>query len=159
MPDLKSELAKVINAWETPEKPPVGAPGRQATTGTSRATFDYIKAHPGQSLKQIRAALALAGHKATTVSTLLLGMRHQGIVRGDPSGLYVAQDEYTPIKPKVVRAAQKARKATKVPRPVRQVAPVAKVVAPAEFNAEDFVNGLTLKQAKDVYVKLQEFFG
>ena len=44
MPDLKSELEKVINAWEQPQQ----ETKMDTTTNTKIVTlFEYIKANPG----------------------------------------------------------------------------------------------------------------
>lgn len=170
MPDLQTELNKVITSWDTPEPAPAKTRHLfQPTTGVSRATFDYIKAHPGLSRAQITRDLMDHGHKKASVSSLVVQMIRQGTLREVNGGVFTARAEYTPIKPRLVRAAQAAlptkRKYTRKAKPeVKPVvaAPVAVAPAPAvpaEFDADEFVNGLTLKQAKAVYLKLQEFFG
>lgn len=160
MPDLKSELTKVIASWEPPEVP--APPHRfQPSTNTSRATFDFVRDNPG-----IRRATALnrlidLGHKKASVSSLLVQFIRQGQMRETNGVLFVTQPEYTPLKASTTMKNAKKPKRNYT-RKVGAELPVTmeepKAAAVPEFNAEDFVNGLTLKQAKAVYSELKKVF-
>lgn len=168
MPDLQTELSKVITSWETPDTAPAQPSQRpfQVSTNTSRATFDYVRDNPGMTRVQAVRALTAQGHKKTSVSSLLVQMVRQGMLRDSSGALFVTQSEYSPVKPRLVKAAQAALparrrrklKAVEAPKPQAPVA-APKVDAPAEFDAEELVNSLTLKQAKAVYEELRKVFG
>lgn len=200
MPDLQSELNKVLNEWSEPEvntQPATQAasekPARNAfaeTTGTSRATSDYVRLNPGKTRLEIVNDLVSKGYSRSTVYSLLVQMKRQGLINDDDGRLTANYTEYTPVKThatwkkieikagsRAARAAQ--REASKPPKrkytrrnaeakaaayeahenynPTAVVAEP-KVVAPPEFDAEAFVNGLTLKQAKAVYGELKKVF-
>jgi hypothetical protein len=180
MPDLQTELSKVINAWEAPEASVAvakRAPPQHAfkvTTNTSRATFDYIRDNPGVSRAQAVHALTEQGYKRTSTSSLMVQMLRQGMLRESNGALFVAQAEYTPVKARLVKPTKPVKApATKAKRKyVRRNAaakaaayeahenynPTALDTPTKEFDAEEFVNALTLKQAKAVFMKLKEVF-
>lgn len=194
MPDLQSELSKVLNEWSEPEvntqPKKSGRPAFQETTGTSRATSDYIRLNPGKTRLEIVNDLVSKGYKRATVYSLLVIMKRQNLITDDGGRLTANYTEYTPPKPMVTwrkleaknakaqakadRAAQRAeskppkRKYTRRNAEAKAAAyeahenynPTAEpsVVAPPEFDAEAFVNGLTLKQAKAVYGELKKVF-
>lgn len=162
MPDLQTELSKVITSWEAPETSEA-APAKAVhrfttTTNTSRTTFDHVRDNPGVSRVQAVRTLTSQGHKKASVSSLLVQMLRQGLLRESNGALFVTQPEYTPVKPRLVRAAStpKPKRKPKAQAPV--AAPKAEAPVPTEFDAEEFVNALTLKQAKAVFVKLKEVF-
>lgn len=193
MPDLQSELSKVISTWSEPEvnTAPTPAPTRAPrahnfveTKGTSRAVFDYILSNPGQTRQEIYDGVAALGHSRPTVQTLVTQMIRQKRVTETDSGITSNYNEYTPLKAwatwlrmeqkakraentKAARAAKAAKdaaravakKAVKVAAvPEVKATPIPAVVAAPEFNAETFVNSLTLKQAKAVYEELKKVF-
>ncbi len=166
MPDLQTELSKVIHAWEAPEtsEPASAKPVQrpfQITTNTSRATFDYVRDNPGVSRVQATSALGTQGHKRTSVSSLLVQMLKQGLLRDSNGALFVTQPEYAPIKARLVKPAKPVKAPATKRKPKAQApvaAPKAEAPVPTEFDAEEFVNALTRKQAKAVFVKLKEVF-
>jgi len=185
MPDLQSELSKVITTWEAPEPPEMPSQPVhrfQPTTNTSRAVFEFVRDNPG-----IRRAVAVdrlteLGHKRASVSSLITQFVRQSQMRSSNGGVYTTTSEYTPLKANsTVKNAKKAaaKKADYAARMDKRKATLAKkraalteledkallgpveeprVVAAPEFNAEEFVNGLTLKQAKAVYGELKKVF-
>lgn len=54
MPDLKSELTKVINQWTDEDKTP------QAPKSYKERVFDWLKANPSSTAAEVREALAIA---------------------------------------------------------------------------------------------------
>jgi hypothetical protein len=197
MPDLQSELSKVINEWDAEPADTPAAPGGlrpfAISNNATRATFNMVRDNPGITRVAAVRRLMDAGYKQNSVSSLYVQMIRQGMIRDSGSGMYVTQAEYTPLKyglrnPPKPPKAPKVAKAVKAPAEPK-AAPVAKrkyvrrnaaakaaayeahenynptavsaepkVVAPPEFNAEGFVNALTLKQAKAVYGELKKVF-
>lgn len=106
MPDLKSELTKVINAWEhtapepepMPETRPSKSPIFEPTNNVCRNTFDCIKKNPGKSRKEIIEALLESGYKKGSTTSLIGQMVKQGMVRDTGGLLYAVTDEYVPLK-------------------------------------------------------------
>ena len=78
MPDLKSEMSRVLDAWEqddqqTQEKqvqntlPQIFKP----TNNVSRETFNYIRDNPNKNSKEIRTTLTKRGFNAGSVGSLI----------------------------------------------------------------------------------------
>lgn len=167
MPDIKTALQKVITEWEKPADPPAAptpaAHRFQPTNNISRTTFEFIKANPGLTRAEVVAKLTAKGYKATSTSSLVTQMIRQGLVKVGPHNrVFTDHPEYTPIKPRLVRAAQKAaakprKQAAKKPveptpaetvtRPVRQTA------------VEELLEQLSIVQARELYDQLRKIFG
>lgn len=114
MPDIKTEMSKVLNAWEkdaqettakpaAPAKPVVSTPsGKKLWTPTNnvtRATFDYVQNNSGQTGEQIRAALGAKGFNLNSVSSLLTQFTKQGLIVRDVGGKHYAKvSEYRTLK-------------------------------------------------------------
>lgn len=176
MPDLQSELSKVIDKWEEPEMPTTTTtPGTpfKTTTNVARASFDAILKNPGITRKEMLTQLPAQGYNRTSVHSLMGQMKRQGRIKEENGGLYALVPEYVPLQSYLAfnnrlakEAAAKAgveappkRKYERKAQPVEAVESAPKVVAPKEFNAEEHVNSLTLKQAKAVYDELKKVFG
>jgi hypothetical protein len=173
MPDIQSELSKVISAWETPAAPaPTGRKFFTATNNVTRATFDYVKAHPGLTRIDVANALDSQGYKKSSTTSILGQMLKQGLMRTEGGGLFTTQSQYTPLKTSKLAAVRKAtahpkRKYVRKNAAAKAAAyeahenynPTALGNQPTEFNAEEFVNSLTLKQAKAVFEELKKVFG
>jgi hypothetical protein len=166
MPDIQSELSKVISAWETPAAPaaPTGRKFFTATNNVTRATFDYVKAHPGLTRVDVANALDSQGYKKSSTTSILGQMLKQGLMRTEGGGLFTTQSQYTPLKTSKLAAVRKAtahpkRNFVRKEQPVQVAQPEAKVSVSSAFNAEEFVNALTLKQAKAVFEELKKVFG
>lgn len=163
MPDLKSELSKVIQQWEAPVVTAAPAHAFKPTTNTSRATFEYIRDNPGKGRSAAINALTLKGFKASSTTTLISQMIKQGLLSDVNGGLFPNQPEYTPIKPSVLK---KVRAKTALHKPVKKAtpkfatppAPTPAPVAPMT-DAEVFVGQMSVRQAKDVYDYLKTIFG
>jgi hypothetical protein len=107
MPDIKTEMSKVLNAWDTDaqqtSKPVTATPsGRKlwaVTNNVTRATFDYVQNNGGQTGDKIRADLAAKGFKTSSVSSLLTQFINQGLIVRDVDGKYYAKvSEYATLK-------------------------------------------------------------
>jgi len=181
MPDLQSELSKAITAWNEPAPAP-RTHFFKPTNNVSRETFNFVKANPGITRTAATKQLAAKGFNEKSVSSLFVQFLKQGQMRESNGGIYTTQSEYTPLKAhSTVKAAAKnaARKADYAARMAKRRETLAKkraaltelegaalqgpvetssAVAAPEFSAEEFVNGLTLKQAKAVYGELRKVF-
>lgn len=147
----------------------------QPTNNVTRATFDYVRDNPGLPRARVTDLLSKQGFNYKSVSSLLGQMIMQGMIRNNNDALFVTQAEYTPIKARLVKPAKPVVKEV-VAKPKRkyerkakpaavQVEPKAQRVASTntllaeEFDAEKFIEPMTLKQAKAVYDALRKIFG
>jgi len=175
MPDLKSELSKVINAWEQPVQEPEPMPDTTpsqkpyftTTNNVCRATFEAILKNPGRSRKQVIEALLEGGYKDTSTSTLIGQMLKQNHIREANGLLYAVNTEYKPLKGSKAWAKIEAAKAAprkhvelvskatgKIinPRPVP-----APVVVPVEkeWTPDDVIAPLNVHQALALFKALR----
>jgi hypothetical protein len=156
MPDLKSEMAKVINAWDTPtmtqtEPRPHGA----ITNNVTRIVFDTIAANPGIDRRALVARLAAQGFLTNSTSSIVTQLLRKGNLRIKDESLFTAQPTYAPIKDPKPRPAKVAKVAV-------VAAPEAKPAAPqidATWDAETLLNNLSIKQARALYDELRKIFG
>ena len=210
MPDiqtaLKSALSKTLQDWddegETPSVQPVSASFSQPTTPTqgipmtqafsitnnvSRVTFDYIKANPGSTRKEIIAALEHQNFRPDSVSSLIAQMRRNKLIH-EKDGLYYADaDEYRPLKslkaikkmeakaaPVEVRQKRKYTKRSEGIGALLQAkiesAPAPVATAPLERKSfltklvrtqspESIVENMNVLQARELYDYLRKIFG
>ena len=181
MPDLKTEMSKVLNAWEQDEtdtlaRPKVVGPdGRVVfgvTNNVSRETFNFVKNNPAQTHLTVTEALSKRGFKKTSVASLLTQFVKQGLISRDADGTYCAEvEEYSPLKStKKLRAEGKlkTKPKTKVVKVPRSSGIAALKVVPTTINtssvatawdAETVINNIGLKQAHKLFLELQTYFG
>ncbi len=155
MPDLKSELSKVINSWETPVSTETSH--HKITTNSTRLTFDYVRDNPGITRSAAVAGLNRAGVPMGSSTSLLATMIARGNIRMTAEGaLFAAQPEYKPLpkpksdKPKVKKVKAAPAEAPKAPEPVQ---------TNAAWSADAFINTLSVKQALALYNELRTIFG
>lgn len=152
MPDLKSELSKVINSWET-DMPSTPKTGRRITTNSTRITFNYVRDNPGVTRAAAVAGLTKLGVKLSSSTSLITVMLARGNLRAVNDGLFTTQAEYAPL-PKI-KKPKKAKpepvvEAPKAPEPVQ---------INAAWDAETLLNNLSVKQALALYNELRTIFG
>jgi hypothetical protein len=162
MPDLKSELNKVLTEWNTPEAQPATKAYFTVTNNVTRITFDYVRDNPGKTRKEIAVALEAQGYKTGSVTSLLGQMVKQGMVRESANLLYVTTNEYTPLKSaKKMKALEEKSQAPQgkvvpiVRKPKAEPAPQIN----AAWDAETLLNNLSIKQARALYDELRKIFG
>ena len=95
MPDLRSELEKVIHAWEQPEQPetqpepqPEAAPTMNTTTTPipyNEALFNFVKANPGLTGVQIESHVPQIPKGSVTSLLAAMAKRHL-IIKSGGSG-------------------------------------------------------------------------
>jgi hypothetical protein len=204
MPDIKTALEKALsqtaNAWAADDEAHQKIQPKQEKTLTqatapqdgritnnvSRATFEYVRAHPGTTLKDATDALVAQGYKAKSVSALIYQMITVRLIVADPNGkLTTVLQEYVPIKANPNRVRRKAKAQAQPERKKvvliskrtgevfnpKQSAGIAalptkaapKVEAAPQINsswdAETLLNHLSIKQARALYDELRKIFG
>jgi hypothetical protein len=171
MPDLKSELSKVLNEWNPSETTTMTQPTApvyfSVTNNVTRVTFEYVRDNPGKTRIEVAKALEAQGFKPGSVSSLLGQMIKQGMMRESAHLLYATTNEYTPLK------GSKAMKALAA-KPQEQQRKVVKLVNPntgkalnsqptpqinSAWDAETLLNNLSIKQARALYDELRKIFG
>lgn len=177
MPDIKSELSKVLNAWdkdETVNDKPKGKRLFPVKNNVSHETYNYIHANPGLTTPRIVKAMVAKGFKQSSVGSLVYQMYLVGRIRKDEDGkLYSIEPLLRPIRGSEIKAARKAKSA-----PTRQKKSAAKAEGiaalapqatepkqPAPTKAEritvdldEWINEVPLMQARMVYLKLKAIF-
>jgi len=170
MPSLQLELKKLKNLSfddEGSDKPNGRTTLPQAfktTNNVSRETFNYVKSHPGITRAAMGVEMEKKGFKKSSTISLATQFVRQGMMRSDNHGLYVTQNEYTPIK--VVKAFKNKKPSNDVlPPPQKQVAKVTAPPASAIYissvnthSAKDLLAIMTIVQAREVYDELKKIF-
>ena len=177
MPDLKSELVtKVLTAWNTePEDEPtmtqMPTPTRgKIRTNLVRDTFNSVLAGPGSLRTEIVSLLVGKGHPHNSSAAMVSTLIRRGNLREVNGVLYANQTEYIPLKeptyplqlkdrvkkPLAVAAAPAAEPSKMVFVP--DATQVVSVQDPAPWSAAAVVNGLTPRQARELYIELQQLF-
>lgn len=178
MPDIQSELSKVLNEWDKDE-PVINQPKEKrmfpVKNNVSHETYNHIHTNPGLTTAEITAAMVAKGFKESSVSTLVYQMRLAGRVRRDEdSKIYSIAPTLKPIKASELKAARKAKAAPAKPaKPKKQTAtssegiaalqPQAKPTTQAKVeritvDLDEWINEVPLMQARMVYLKLKAIF-
>jgi hypothetical protein len=188
MPDLQSALKNAIETWEpTPTNKPVQSvqqpeeqPMPKVTfpirNNVTRATFNYIHAHPQTTSQAAVRDLEKQGYKASSVTALFAQMTRSNLIVRDVNGGYRALvDEYIPMKNTQKRVApKKLIKAHSKVKPAKATAPQSEGIAALQPEAtskraittiirsrtpEDILNDMNVRQAKELYDYLKQLFG
>ena len=115
MPDLKTEMQKILHAWEQPEtiEQPKETTMFKPTNNVTLSTFNFVRDNSGCARRDAIRILVQQGHKKSSVSSLIGQMLRQGHIWKDSDGLLRPNGkEYTPIKSAKTIAKREA-KATK----------------------------------------------
>ena len=184
MPDLKSEMRKVLSAWEqdieqlqqekqvnnTKTTPHRFTPINNVST----ETFNHVKKNPRSTSTQVCAALGARGFKKSSVGSLLAQFVRQGQMAKTNNGeYYTIVPAYIPLKSsKASRATPKPKpkvKAKAVPIKAKpQSAGIAALkVEPrrevtgviSSWDADTIIDNIGLKQARALYDGLKKIFG
>lgn len=180
MPDIKSELSKVLTAWNTePEDEPTmtepaeSAPSEFPTptngrikTNLVRDTFDLVRRNPGSTRAEITDMLTTGGHPSKSSQSMISTLVRRGNLRQSNNLLYVNQIEYSPLKEPMAPVIHRERIVKPLAEtpppyepPMRDTTPVAVSVRdPAPWSAAAFVNDLTPRQARELYLELHQLF-
>ena len=159
MPSIQEELSKVLTEWNQPESQPTENTTMQkhlfnVTNNVTRATFDYVKAHPGLTATEVSNALEPHGFKTASVSSIMAAMVRNGLCRKEGFKYFVTAEEYTPLKPSRVL---KGKKVT-----VKSLAPAVQAQVHKErttITVQSIVENMTMREARELYVELGKYFG
>jgi hypothetical protein len=170
MPDIQTELQKLIQAWEQPEttqptettEEPMFTP----TTNTSRATFELVRDNPYKTKREYIRMLELKGFKKSSTSSLLAQMIRQKNISIDDMGLlHTNLNEYKPLK-SAATMKNKAKKAkpAKTSKVITSDAPVDTGIArlidrPVRSKVDTILDDISLSDAHELYRQLHKYFG
>jgi len=177
MPDLKSELSKVLNEWDKPESEVNQFKEKKVfpqQANISIDSYNYILANPNKTVQQYTNELvAQYKFKPASVSSLIYQMLKVGRLQRGEKGVYAVDAVYRPIKPSELKAARKAtakaqpKKATPVmgagiaalknPEPLAQVMQRSAIIT-TNFSVENIIKNLTIYQAKELRDALNNLF-
>lgn len=180
MPDLKSELSKVLNAWENepPAEQPATQPIAQPTTpepkmhhnvksNVTHITFNYVRDNPNQTRADVINTLISQGHKKGSITALVGVMVKQGHFSEVKGRLTANLDEYKPLlsskvfdkqqKAAARKATLAAKKATVVTHP--SPATLTPTPTPSDWTVDSVIGSLNVRQAMAVYAELRGIFG
>lgn len=163
MPDIQTEMQKILQAWEQPEttQQPEDTPMFTTTTNTSRATFEIVRDQPYKLKSYYIKQLEQKGFKKSSTSSLLAQMVRQKHLSVDDMGLMHAnQNEYRPLKSATTLKKAKKVKTSKLITSEVVEAPKARVItAPVRTNIESILDEISLSEAHELYRKLHQYFG
>ena len=168
MPDLKTEMAKVLNEWNKPETTMTNQTTRTAphsafapSNNVCRATFESIKTNPGKTRQEHATLLENAGYKKSSTTSLMGQMVKQGIVRDTGGVLSPITSEYRPIKSykafAKLQEAAKPKKVVALKRREPEEAPAPQINS--AWDADVMLNSLSIVQARALYDSLRKIFG
>ena len=183
MADIKTEPAHVVtervdqvDAAQAANNPtPVAAPVSAKSAATlSQTVFDYVRDHPRCARADVRDALSQRGYNEQSVGALLSKfIEHRLIVLDQNKGLVVTRKTYTPMYYKNPRPAKPSLPGSIAPstpaEPTAPAIPTESVATPPRsalmppavpgWTVESVVDGLSIRQARAVYVELRSLLG
>lgn len=161
MPDIQTELQKIMQAWEQPEttqQPPKDTPMFTKTIGVSEATFNIVRDQPGLSKRDYVKELTKAGYKKTSTTALLNQMERRGHIWEDVDGLLHARlSEYRPLGAGQARKKVAAKKYKTKDVPVPEG--IAALVEEHKDRVQEIMNTISLPDAKRLHNALSTYFG
>ena len=119
MPDIQTEMSKVLNEWNKEEPTTMTTPpDKRVTNNVSRVLFNYILDNPGRLKKQIVNTLDLQGFKAASTTSLLSQFVRCGLIRIEDGKLYAAAPAYNPLYKQIAKAKKPRRVARSLPKTI-----------------------------------------
>ena len=178
MPDIQTALKSAIDAWEpTPTGQQLKEKLMSKTpfaiqNNVTRATFDYVKLHPGTTSTAASRDLVKHGFKESSVTALMAQFVRAGLaVRDNNHGYRVTVDEYVPMKASAKYTKKVVVKAKPVPKArepqndgIAALHPEAtskRVVNTIVFGKppEEVIKHMNVIQARELYDYLKKVFG
>ena len=177
MPDIKTEMTKLLNEWNKPEATMTQTPtktDKRVTNNVSRVLFDYIKEHPGKPINGVIQDLKLKGFKVASTTSLISQFCRKGLTRRDGFQLYAVVPEYVampdPTKKKIEYKPKPTFSAKNLPdvrtlleqqrRPAEEAPVKSKfIIRKSDFSPEKMLEDLSVYQAHELYRELKEMFG
>ena len=170
MPDLHTEMQKILQSWEQPEttEQPKETTVFKPTNNVTQATFNFVRDNSGCARHDAIRILVLQGHKKSSVSSLIGQMLRQGHIYKDSDGLLRPNGkEYTPIKSCKTIAKQEAKVKKAKTFKLKTSAPEARGIDALEVvrkldlrpEYERVLDNISLSDAHELYRKLHQYFG
>jgi hypothetical protein len=173
MPDIQTEMQKILHAWEQPEttEQPKETTVFKPTNNVSQQTFNFVRDNAGCTRAHAIQKLVQSGHKKSSVTSLIGQMLRQGhITKNNYGMLYPNGDEYRPIKSAKVTAKREAKvnkpKTSKVRTSGGLAALVNEPMAEAFEHRPDIrtsidviMDTVSLNDAHELYRRLHLYFG
>jgi len=174
MPDLKSEMSKVLNEWEqdaqqTQEKP-VTKHIFTPTNNVTQETFIYVRDNPNKTSSEVCDALETRGFKRSSVGSLLTQFVKQNqMTRDHNSRLRTSVPKYVPLKStrqfkaegkrtnKIVQIKSKPKSAGIAALHVDTTTQTSFSVTP--WTTDGIISKLSVIQARALYDELKKLFG
>ena len=174
MPDLKSEMSRVLDAWEQDaqqlqEKPMQRQLPQQflPTNNVSRETFNYIRDNPNKNSSEIRTALTARGFNPGSVGSLITQYVKQGFTKRDDNARYTAiVAEYTPLK-STKHFRSEGKRVNKIVQ-IKSKSPSAGIAAlkvdttpkvKPSWDVDTVLDTMSIVQARTLYDALKKIFG
>ena len=175
MPDLKSEMSKVLDAWEQDDQRIQQEKQVQkqlpqlfkTTSNVSRETFNYVRDNPKANTKHVCEALGKRGLNPNSVGSLLTQFVKQGQMARDHNNQHITLvPEYTPLK-----ATKKFRSEGKRVNKIVQIktkTPSAGIAAlkvdttpkvKPSWDVDTVLDTMSILQARTLYDALKKIFG
>jgi hypothetical protein len=177
MPDLHTEMQKILRTWEEPYPQPETTEETKETTmfkptnNVSQQTFNFVRDNAGCTRVHAIQKLVQSGHKKSSVTSLIGQMLRQGhITKNNYGMLYPNGDEYRPIKSAKVIAKREAKvkkpKTFKLKTSGGLAALVNEPIAQALEHRPDIrtsidviMDTVSLNDAHELYRRLHLYFG
>jgi len=165
MPDIKTEMHKIIEDWNTPKTTVTQSPptkDKRITNNVSRNTFECVRDNPGITRRNLVTRLKASGYKESSTTSLVTQFLRGGLLRDEHGKLYAVSPEYQPMYAKI-KAASKAKDkpvSEPVAEPVTEARAKSKfIIRKSDFDPKKIVGPLTVYQARDLYNELRGMFG
>jgi len=175
MPDIQTEMQKILHAWEQPEttEQPKELTVFKPTNNVSQQTFNFVRDNAGCTRVHAIQKLVQSGHKKSSVTSLIGQMLRQGhITKNNYGMLYPNGDEYRPIKSAKVIAKREAKvKKAKSYKVItsKTTEPSAEALGLAALaldhkpdirtNIDIIMDTVSLNDAHELYRRLHLYFG
>ena len=170
MPDIQTEMQKILQSWEQPEiiETTKETTVFKPTNNVTQATFNFVRDNSGCARNDAIRILVLQGHKKSSVSSLIGQMLRQGHIYKDSDGLLRPNGkEYTPIKSSKTIAKREAKVKKPKTFKLKTSTPEARGIDALETlrkldlrpEYERFLDGISLSDAHALYRKLHQYFG
>jgi hypothetical protein len=175
MPDIQTEMQKILQAWEQPETTETTKETTvfKPTNNVTQETFNSVRDYAGNPRKFYIDLLTRHGHKKSSVSSLIGQMLRQGHIYKDSDGLLRPNGkEYTPIKSSktIAKREGKIKKAksykvitSKTTEPSAEALGLAALVLDHKpdmrTNIDIIMDTVSLNDAHELYRRLHLYFG
>ena len=172
MPDLKSEMSKVLDAWEqndqqTQQEKQVPKKTFQPTNNVTLETFNYVRDNPNKLSGEIRDAMKQRGFNVGSVGSLITQFTKQGrFIRDHNNRYHAIAREYTPLK-STKQFRSEGKRTNKIVN-IKTKTPSAGIAAlqvdttpkvKPSWDVDTVLDTMSILQARTLYDALKKIFG